>query len=261
MPARSVAVPAMWSSVSARSWIAALAACVVAVTPGTALAGSGTTVQAMVVGKGGAILSGPRSVTAGPTALTVSGRHCAIAGGTPLAVLAGLRRLGGPAFSLRDYGRCGPAARNSGQLFVFSIGGEVNHGQSGWEYKAGGLSGTTGAADPSGIRGDGRLLGSGQRILWFWCEASGGGCQRTLEVSASSTVARSGTLAVRVMGYDNEGRGAPVAGAVVKLGTDFVTTGSSGRASLIVPSSPGHYALSATRPGLVPAFPETIVVR
>ncbi len=66
---------------------------------------------------------------------------------------------------------------------------------------------------------------------------------------------------MRVTGYDNEGRGAPVAGAVVKLGTDFATTASSGRASVIVPSSPGRYQLSATLRGLVPAFPETIVVR
>jgi hypothetical protein len=246
------------------------AICAVSVTPvavaliclgPAAAARAAPVVQSMVVGQGGAVLSGPRSVTAAPTTVTVSGRHCAIAGGTPLAVLEGLRRLGGPVFSLRDYGRCGSATRNSGQLFVSSIGGQLNHGQSGWEYKAGGLSGTTGAADPSGIRGDGTLLRSGQRILWFWCEAAGGGCQRTLEVSASTTVARSGALAVRVTAYDNEGRAAPGAGAIVKLGSDFATTGSSGRASLIVPSSPGHYALSATRRGLVPAFPETIVVR
>lgn len=229
--------------------------------PSHALGAGGPVVQSMVVGQGGVILSGPRAVSASPATVALGGRHCAVAPATPLSVLAGLRRLGGPAFALRDYGRCGSAPRNSGQLFVYSIAGQANRGQSGWEYKVGGLSGTTGAADPTGISGNGRLLRSGQRVLWFWCEASGGGCQRTLEVSASSSVPRSGTLAVRVTGYDNEGRGAPVAGAVVKLGTDFATTASSGRASVIVPSSPGRYQLSATLRGLVPAFPETIVVR
>jgi len=223
--------------------------------------GGAPIVQTMVVGQGGTILSGPRNVQDGPSSVAVAGRRCSVAAGTPLGALASLGRLGGPAFLLRDYGRCGAAARNSGQLFVYSVAGQKNRGQSGWEYKAGGIAGSTGAADPSGIRGDGRLLRSGQRVLWFWCEATAGGCQRTLEVSAAQTVGRSGTLAVRVTGFDNEGRGAAVAGAVVKLGTDFVTTGASGRASLIVPSSPGRYVLSATRRGLVPAFPETIVVK
>jgi hypothetical protein len=245
---------------AARAAMLPLVAALISGAP-VAVAADAPVVQMMVVGRGGTILSGPRSVVDGASSVTVSGRRCALAPGTPLGALAALHRLGGPAFSLRDYGRCGSSTRNSGQLFVYSLGGQSNRGQSGWEYKAGGLAGSTGAADPSGVRGDGRLLRSGQRVLWFWCEASAGGCQRTLEVSAPSTVSRAGTLALRVTGYDNEGRGAPVAGAVVKLGADFATTGASGRASLIVPSAPGRYVLSALRRGLVPAFPETIVVR
>ena len=227
----------------------------------TAAGAAPATVEAMVVGRGGTVLAGAQSVAASATTVTVSGRRCAVAGGTPLAVLIGLRRLGGPSFALRDYGRCGPAPRNSGQLFVYQLAGESNRAQNGWEYKVGGLSGTTGAGDPSGILGNGRLLRSGQRVLWFWCQASAGGCERTLEVSAPASVAPGGTLTVRVTGYENEGRSVPVAGAIVRLGTDFATTSGSGRASLIVPATRGRYALSASRSGLVPAFPETIVVR
>jgi hypothetical protein len=219
-------------------------------------------VQSMVVGIGGAILSSARWVSAGATAVRVRSRSCTVAAGTPLAVLVALRATGGPAFALRDYGHCDGSARNSGQLFVYSIGGQSNGGRSGWEYKVDGVSGSTGAGDQSGFSGNGRLLRSGDRVLWFWCQASGGGCQRTLQAApSSSTVSRGASFAVTVRGYDNEGRGAPVAGAIVKLDSDFASTSSGGRATLIAPRTPGRYQVTASRRGFVPSFPETIVVR
>ncbi|MCW3029210.1 MAG: hypothetical protein JWN81_2421, partial [Solirubrobacterales bacterium] len=185
-----------------------------------------------------------------------------VAAGTPLAVLAAVRRRGGPGFAVRDYGSCGSSPVNSGQLFVYSLGGERNSGQSGWVYKVDHVSGSTGAGDPSGPRGDGRRLRSGARLLWFWCKASGGGCQRTLEIRAAAlSVSRGGSINVTVTGYDNEGRGTPAVGAVATLGSDFASTGPRGEATLIAPSTPGRYSLTASRPGLVPSFPETIVVR
>jgi hypothetical protein len=224
--------------------------------------GNAPAVQSMIVGSSGAILSQARTVTASSTSVRVGRRSCAVAAGTPLAALAAARRAGGPGFALRDYGHCGSSARNSGQLFVYSLGGEANSGQNGWEYKVDRVSGSTGAGDQSGPLGDGRLLRSGERVLWFWCHAGGGGCQRTLEVgSSTSTVSRGGSLTVTVTGYDNEGRGAPVAGSIVTLGTDFASTGAGGRATLIAPSARGRYTIGATRRGLVPSFPETIVVR
>jgi hypothetical protein len=225
-------------------------------------AAAGPVVASMVVGAGGRILSQARTVAASATTVHVGGRSCAVAAGTPLAVLAAVRRAGGPGYALRDYGRCGSSSANSGQLFVYSLGGEANRGQSGWEYKVDHVSGSTGAADPSGPRGDGRRLRPGARVLWFWCNASAGGCQRTLDLSPSATtVSRGSSLSVAVSAYDNEGRGATVIGAIAALGTDFASTGSGGRARLLAPSSPGRYTLSASRSGLVPSFPETIVVR
>jgi hypothetical protein len=219
-------------------------------------------VQSMIVGHGGTVLWPARTVSAGATTLNIRGRGCAIAAATPLAVLAADRRSGGPGFALRDYGHCGSSSANSGQLFVYSLAGERNRGQSGWEYKVNGVAGSTGAGDPSGPMGDGHRLGSGARVLWFWCEASAGGCQRTLEAFPSSTtVSRGATLSVSVSGYDNEGRASAVAGAIVTLGSDFASTGTHGRATLLAPSAPGRYQLSATRSGLVPSFPVTIVVR
>jgi hypothetical protein len=219
-------------------------------------------VVSMIVGAGGAVLSPARTIAAPAATLRVGRKRCAVAAGTPLAVLVAVRRLGGPGFALRDYGNCGASAVNSGQLFVYSLGGERNRGQSGWEYKVDNVAGSTGAADPSGPLGNGRRLRSGQRVLWFWCRASGRGCQRTLAAApASSAVTRGGSLAVTVNGYDNEGRPAPIAGAIVRLGSDFASTNAGGRATLIAPSVPGRYTVGATRRGLVPSFPETIVVR
>ena len=223
---------------------------------------SAALVESMIVGVGGRILSPTRFLSASATNVSVAGRSCAVAAATPLAVLAATRRAGGPGYGLRDYGRCNSSPANSGQLFVYSLGGETNRAQSGWEYKVNGLSGSTGAGDQSGPQGDGRRLSSGAQVLWFWCTAIAGGCQRSLELSVSSTsLARGGRLTVSVRARDNNGRASPDAGAIVTLGSDFASTNSSGRATLAAPSAPGRYQLTATRHALVPSFPETIVVR
>ncbi len=219
-------------------------------------------VQSMIVGSGGTVLSSARTVSASAATVRVGGRTCAVAAGTPLSVLAAVRRGGGPAFAIRDYGRCGSSPRNSGQLFVSSLGGERNRGQNGWEDKVDGVSGTTGAADPSGPMGDGHRLRSGAQLLWFWCVAFAGGCQRTLHLApGASTVSRGSSLTVAVTGYDNEGRAAPVSGAIVTLGTDFASTSTAGKATLVAPSTAGSYVMSARKSGLVGSFPETIVAR
>lgn len=219
-------------------------------------------VQSMIVGTSGLIVSPARTVRASATTVRVAHKGCAVAAGTPLAVLAAARRAGGPSFSVRDYGRCGSSPANSGQLFVYSLAGEANGGQNGWEYKVNGVAGSAGAGDPGGPNGDGRLLRPGERVLWFWCVASGGGCERTLEAAPSvSIVPRGGPLAVTVSGYDNEGRATPIAGAIVTLGSDFASTGAGGRASLIAPGAPGTYTVSAHKQSLVASFPQTIVVR
>lgn len=229
---------------------------------GATHASAAPVVQSMIVGVGGRSLSPTRLVIASATSVSVAGRNCAVAAGTPLAVLAATRRGGGPVYALHDYGRCNASPANSGQLFVYSLGGETNRAQSGWEYKVNGLSGSTGAGDPSGPQGDGRRLSAGAQVLWFWCAAIAGGCQRSLELSASNTsLARGGQLTVSVRARDNNGRAIPVAGAIVKLGSDFASTNSSGRATLVAPSAAGRYQLTATRRALVPSFPETIVVR
>ncbi|MCW3068354.1 MAG: hypothetical protein JWL67_979 [Solirubrobacterales bacterium] len=224
-------------------------------------ADSTPSVQTMIVGPSGALLAPPRTVAASRTTVRIGHSQCAVAAGTPLAALAAERRTGAPGFALRDYGRCGASTANSGQLFVYAIGGQRNSGQNGWEYKVDNVSGSTGAGDPSGPLGNGRRLRTGARVLWFWCHAAGGGCQRTLAAASPAVASARASLTVTVTGYDNGGRGIPIAGAIVMLGSDFASTDSRGRATLIAPPSPGRYPLVAGRRGMVPSFPETIVVR
>lgn len=219
------------------------------------------TVRVMVVGAGNVVLSPARAVSSAAVSVRAGGRTCGVAGGTPLAALAQLHLAGGPAFATRDYGHCSASTGASGQLFVYSLDGETNHGQNGWEYKVNDTGGTTGAGDPSGAQGNGRLLAPGAQVLWFWCQAFAGGCQRNLALSAASSVSRGGALRVRVTGYDNYGRGAAMPGARVTLGGSSATTGGSGVVTLRAPARPGIYALSASRPGSVPAFPQTVSVR
>jgi hypothetical protein len=256
---------------SARRLIA-VAATAVAATAGAATVAaqplaraSGSTaplVAGMIVGVGGRILAPAATVAASATSVRIGARSCAVAAGTPLAALAAVRRGGGPSFALRDYGHCGAAPASSGQLFVYALGGEKNRGQDGWEYKVDGVSGSTGAGDSSGPRGDGQRLRSGAQVLWFWCVAHAGGCQRSLELApARATVASGASVSVTVRARDNEGRAVPAAGAIVTLGADFASTDAAGRARLIAPRPPGRYQLAAARRGLVPSFPGTIVVR
>jgi hypothetical protein len=146
--------------------------------PAARTAASAPSVQSTIVGVGGRVLSRARTVTASASSVRIGRRSCAVAAGTPLAALLAVRRAGGPGFALRDYGRCGSSPVNSGQLFVYSIAGETNRGQNGWEYEVDGVIGSTGAGDPSGPQGNGRRLRTGDRVVWFWCEAYRGGCRR-----------------------------------------------------------------------------------
>lgn len=219
-------------------------------------------VQTMVVGIGGAVLAPARELYARAGSVRVGARSCAVAAGTPLAVLIALERAGGPRFALHDYGHCGSSPASSAELFVDSLGGERNSGADGWEYKVDGRAGSSGAGDPSGPQGDGRRLAAGERVLWFWCLAAGAGCQRTLEiVPFPASVAPGAALTVSVRAYENEGRSIPAAGVRVTLDGASASTAGDGRATLAAPSTSGRYALGAAHSGLVPAFPREVLVR
>jgi len=225
-------------------------------------AAAGPRVQAMIVGRNGRASFGPRTVAAGEATVTVGRRRCRVATGTPLAALAAARRARGPSFAVADLASSCSArrARDSAGLFVRRVGRDRNRGQAGWVYKVGNRAGTSGAADPSGPFGAGRLR-AGARVLWFWCRVALA-CQRSLVVSpAALGVAPGRPLAVVVRAYDDLGRGRPLAGASVILGRARTTTGRGGRAVLTAPLVGGRYRLAATARGTIPAFAETIEVR
>lgn len=214
--------------------------------------------QVMVVGDE-RVLRTPVSVTLRARTVSVGGRRCAAGRATPLSVLAGSRlRL-----RLRDYGSCGRSPRNSGGLFVTSVGSEANRGNDGWVYKVGRRSGTAGAADPGGSFGNGRRLRGSDRVLWFWCVQDGQQhCQRTLEATPErSVVDRGAQLRVRVRAYDDFGRAVPAAGAIVRLSTARAVVGADGVATLTVPALSGGASVFATGAGAVRSFSERVTIR
>ena len=218
----------------------------------------GPRVQVMVAGRT-RVLRGPTWVVARPAVVTVAGRRCGVAAGTPLAALAALRRLRGPAFALRDYGSCSARALDASGLFVFRVGLDVNRGRDGWVYKVGRRAGSAGAADPRGPFGTGRRIASGQRLLWFYCRLGVRGCQPTLEVLAPARAAAGAAVRVSVRAYDDAGRGRAVSGALVRLGPAQAVAGPDGSAILTAPA-PGRHVASASAPGAVTGFPAPVLI-
>ena len=150
----------------------------------------------------------------------------------------------------RNPGSCDPAS-----LFVRKIGPDANRGDSGWVYKVGNRQGTTGAADPSGPFGSGRIKRR-VRVTWFYCVVRMGGCQRTLGLRVRDE--GGGTVSARVTAYDDEGRGTRLAGATVHAGGRTAETDSDGTATLALAS--GSHRLYAEKDGFVRSFAEKVRV-
>jgi hypothetical protein len=213
-------------------------------------------VDVMVVGKSG-VLVPAKHVTLKKRFAGVGGKRCALGRATPLSALAGT----GASFRLADYGACSRKPRDAGSLYVRQIGPDRARGRDGWVYKVGRRSGTSGAADPAGPFGTGRLLRSGQRVLWFWCVKNpADSCQRTLETSGPRTVAPGAPLTVTVRGYDEAGKGVAIEGATVRLGDATAVSGPGGLATVTAPAGAGNSTVEASKPGLVPSFPRAVTV-
>ena len=212
------------------------------------------TVRVMVAGQS-SVLAGPQKVKLVDRTVTVGGKRCATGARTALSALAATKLP----LTFKDYGACSRRPAESGSLYVRAIGGERERGSDGWVYKVGRRVGTTGAADPSGAFGDGRRLRTGQKVLWFWCvKDAADACQRTLEVTAPRSVTPGATFQATVRGYDENGKGVPVAGVEVAPGA---VTDSDGLAAVTAPPVAGTLRLVAAKDGLVPAFPRKVVVR
>ncbi len=209
------------------------------------------TADLMVVGRTGVLRDAAEVRLSQRSVRVDGGRRCAIGARTPLGVLAGARlRLG-----IRDYASCGRSARDAGGLYVRQIGRERERGRAGWVYKLGTRNGSAAAGDPAGPFGSGGLR-RGARVLWFWCELGADGCQRTLAVRPDRRTADADApVRVRVTGHDDDGRGVPVEGARVSLGTSDAVTSADGRAVLTMPGGRRRLELVASRAGMVRSFP------
>jgi len=214
-------------------------------------------VDVMVLGKSG-LLAGPARVALEARTARVGAKRCAIGRATPLSALAGTH----VSFRLTDYGSCSRRPRDAGSLYVARIGPDRERGRDGWVYKVGKRAGSTGAADPAGPFGTGRLLRSGQRVLWFWCvKDAADSCQRTLDAKpAQTSVGPGAPLTVAVRGYDDHGNGVPVVGAAVRIEGSSALTGADGVALLTAPAAAGKYRLHAEKIGMVRSFAARITV-
>ncbi len=203
-------------------------------------------VEVMVVGRT-QVLRPPAKVLARARTLRANGRRCAVAAGTPLAALAALRA---PSFAVRDFGACSarsPAA--SELLYVTRVGRDRARGVDGWVFKVGRRAPGIGAANPRA------RLRAGGRVLWFYCRMGARGCQRTLEISGPARAAPGAPVTFAVRGYDDRGRGAPAAGALVRFGGATATAAPDGTVTMTAPAAPGRHRASAAAPGTVPSFP------
>jgi hypothetical protein len=139
---------------------------------------------------------------------------------------------------------------------VDRVGAERARGADGWVYKIGHLAPGLSAGSPR-VRAR-----AGQTMLWFYCRQGANGCQRTLELTASSSpVAAGAPVTFTVRGYDDRGRGVLAAGARVDFAGGSAVTAPSGRATLPAPARAGRFRATATAPGLVASFPLEVRVR
>jgi hypothetical protein len=206
-------------------------------------------IRQLVVFRDGSATS--ETVSTRAARVRVEGRRCVAGDGT---ALAGLVRSRPGRIGLRDFGACSLRPRDGGGLFVRAIRGDRNRAQNGWVYKVGRRAATAGAADPAGPLGRGRLR-AGQRVTWFYCRLRDGGCQRTLELSWR---AEPGTLVATVRGYNDDARGVPVEGAIVRAGSAEALTDATGEARLALPA--GSYRAVAEKEGMVRSFTERVEV-
>lgn len=236
----------MSSSSSARArrvGVVAALACSAAAVPAAPAQAASPRVTVTVIGPQGQAIRMPRAVRAGDARIRVEGRSCPLPGATPLAALRATRLP----LRVTAGGSCSPSA-----YYVTTIGRRAAYGRSGWTYKVGRRAGTTSAASPSGSFGTGRRLRSGDVVTWFWCVLGRRGCQRTLAARRVSTTS------VRVMAYDDDGRGIRVRRALVTVrsssgGFRRARTNASGIAR--VRGLRGSWRITARRSGFVPALP------
>ena len=183
----------------------------------------------------------------------------------PLAVLAARasrRRARASRCATTAIADASPA--NSAQLFVYSLGGEANSGQNGWEYKVRRPVGhdRRGRSERADRRRPAPALGRPGAVVLVRCDLPAAVSARLTLRPAGATVA-----ARRLAGRDRRRlrqrrpRRAGGRARSSRSARDFASTAGNGRATLVAPSAPGRYPLSAARRGLVPSFPETIVVR
>ena len=213
-------------------------------------------VQVMVVGR--ITCCARRStVKLKPRSVKVGGKRCRVAAATPLAVLVATKLK----LALRDYGSCGRRPRDAGGLYVSRSAASARRAAAAGSTRSAAAPGAR--APPSGRavrhrQADPRRPADNVVLVRA---GQSGGCQRTLEVRPDRTSAAPGeALRVTVRGYDDQGRGVPVAGASVRLRLGDRAHRRRRRGGADRPGGERPPAPPAERDGMVRAFPREVAV-
>ena len=124
------------------------------------------------------------------------------------------------------------------------VGPDRARGPRGWVYKVGNRAGTTGAADPCRpVRHRAAAARRPAAVVLVRAEPRRGLPAHARRAARGRPPSRPvAPLRVTVRGYDDNGRGVPVAGALVRLGGAQALTGADGVATVTVPAARGRRA-------------------
>ena len=176
--------------------------------------------------------------------------------GTALAALVRSRTAGS------GCGTSAPArarAATAAELFVARSAASATEARTAGSTRSAASGATAGAADPSAPFGRGRLRG-GQRVTWFYCRLRGGGCQRTLELTAAA--ARPGAGGGQRARLRRRGRGRGRRGGDRGHSRRQRASPAAGGTRPAQPGAGAHYGLrGAASEGLVRSFAERVTVR
>jgi hypothetical protein len=216
----------------------------------TATASKGVPVDLRVVGKGGKILT-EEDLSTGTIAVKTSPQATCFGTGTggsgKSVTLRGATALGALAQASRSTASLRPLLVTDAFDFglgICGVGSSKVSGKASWYLKVN----HKGAS----VSGDAVKLKAGDEVLWDLAPSYP--YPNELALEAPERADSGSAFEVTVVSYDEKGKRKPVAGATVRGGTEPVTTGSDGRASVTVSAITAQYApLTATHGKDIPA--------
>jgi hypothetical protein len=137
-------------------------------------------------------------------------------------------------------------------LGVCGVGGRVARGEQWWELSVNHV--------PSSLGGEGTKLEAGDEVLWYLSETYMQPSPDELGLSAPDSVPVGRPFKVRVLAYDDRGRGRPVEGARISVPGSQLSD-SRGYSRVTLGSRAGLFSMVARSSGFIPSDREYVRVR